>query len=160
MEEITFEKVSPKYKAYQHVFTIITALIYVVVGTAVTWNQPEFLPYSAYITIGAIALWVSLRILAVHQAYKWKGYALRERDLIYRSGWLWRKIVVIPFARIQHGELSQGVLERQWNLKKIKIFTAGGSSSDLSIPALPAERADELRKFIMNRVSEEAEADE
>jgi hypothetical protein len=80
--------------------------------------------------------------------YAHKGYALRENDVLYKSGWLWKRKVAVPYNRIQHVEIRRGPMEELLRLRKLEIYTAGGSSSDLSIPGLDPEQAEKLRSFI------------
>jgi len=54
----------------------------------------------------------------------------------------------IPFNRIQHTEVNQGPLGRMFDLARVQIFTAGGSSSDISIPGLKVEEAHQLKDHI------------
>lgn len=77
-----------------------------------------------------------------------KGYALREKDVSYKSGLIWFSTTSVPFNRIQHCEINQGPLGRLFNLASVKVYTAGGSSSDLSINGLTKERAIQLRDYI------------
>lgn len=76
-----------------------------------------------------------------------RGYAVRERDITYRTGWLVRNTVTIPYSMIQHSELSQGPVSRWLGLNHIKLFTAGGSGN-LRIAGLKEEKAQELRGVI------------
>ena len=86
-----------------------------------------------------------------------KGVALRERDIVYRSGLIWRKMVIIPFNRIQHVEVSSGPLQRKFGLASVKLFTAGGSSVDLKIDGLSTERAEQIRAFIASKIEDAEE---
>jgi membrane protein YdbS with pleckstrin-like domain len=88
-----------------------------------------------------------------------KGYALREHDVAYRSGLFWRKVVVLPFNRIQHAEVSSGPLQRRYGLATLKFFTAGGSSVDLKIVGLPEAEAERLRAHILRRSAHALETD-
>lgn len=83
--------------------------------------------------------------------FKRMKYALREHDIIYSSGYVWRENTVVPFSRIQHVEVTEGPIDRLFDLSKLKIYTAGGSSSDLSIPGLLPKQAESLKHFILNR---------
>ncbi len=83
-----------------------------------------------------------------------KGYALREKDITYKSGLIFFHMTSIPFNRIQHCEVTQGPLARLFDLASVKVYTAGGSSSDLSISGLTKERAQKLRDFITKLSSE------
>lgn len=159
-EEVDFHKVSPKYKKVQLIITTLIALVIGAIGATGALGMDGLMVYGWYGTGGLLILFFLLRTLFIQKAYPWKGYVLREKDVIYRTGLIWRKVVIIPFARIQHGELTEGILDRIFGLKKLRIYTAGGSSSDLSIPALPKERAEQLRRYLMNRVIEEAEEEQ
>ncbi len=157
VEEVTYTKVSPKYKVIQIITSLLFTAIAMIAASIVITTAEEHEYLVSGIIAGAGVLFFATRTFFIYMGYPVKGYALREKDLIYRSGWVFRSTVIIPFARIQHGELTEGLLDRFFKVKKLKIFTAGGSSSDLSIPALPREKAEKLRKYIMERVIEEAE---
>jgi len=81
-----------------------------------------------------------------------KGVALREFDIAYRSGLFWRKTVIVAFNRVQHVEVSSGPLQRKFDLASVKLFTAGGSSVDLRIDGLTAERAEHIRAFVASKI--------
>lgn len=63
--------------------------------------------------------------------------------------------MAIPFNRMQHSEVLQGVIDRQFGLARLAVFTAGGSSSDLVIPGLEAEQAYRMREFLGEKVADE-----
>ncbi len=83
-----------------------------------------------------------------------KGVALREFDIAYRSGLYWRKTVIVAFNRVQHVEVSSGPLQRKFGLASVKFFTAGGSSVDLRVDGLTAERAEQVRAFIATKIDD------
>ncbi len=85
--------------------------------------------------------------------FRRKLYALRERDIVYKKGLIWRSSVVIPFNRIQHAEVFQGPLDRLFDLSSLRIYTAGGSSSDLSIPGLRPSVADKIKHYVLSKTS-------
>ncbi|TVQ27334.1 MAG: hypothetical protein EA370_18030 [Wenzhouxiangella sp.] len=86
-----------------------------------------------------------------------RGWALREHDLIYRSGVIWRKTVIVPFARIQHVETASGPLERWFGLMRVKCFTAGGMMADLSVEGLDESLAQRVRQFLLEQIRDDAE---
>ena len=89
------------------------------------------------------------------KAFTFKGYAFRQKDISYKTGWLWRSITTVPFNRVQHCEVSQGVMDRYFGLAKLKIFTAGGSSSDVVVPGLRLDQATDLKDFILEKIKED-----
>ncbi len=107
------------------------------------------------------ALWVGVPLVSIivfsyvsiHFGLKRRSYALRQNDLTYKKGWLFYSTTTIPFNRIQHTEVSQGPLERKYRLCTLKIFTAGGSTSDLSIPGLEQDEAQQLRDYIARKAA-------
>ena len=86
-----------------------------------------------------------------------KGYAVRDKDIVYKSGVFWRSVTTIPFNRIQHVEKSSTPLDRKFNLATLQLFTAGGSGGDLNIHGLSAKTAEKLRNFILNKVGSSIE---
>ena len=53
--------------------------------------------------------------------------------------------------------MSQGIIQRMFDLHTLQIFTAGGSNSDLSIPGLKADTAQRIKEFIINKTVLESE---
>lgn len=110
-------------------------------------------------------LWLLPLLIAV-PGFSWPlisvpkmAYALRDRDILYRSGVFWRTTTAIPFNRIQHVEKSSTPLDRKFKLATLQIFTAGGSGGDLKIHGLPAKTAEKLRTFILNKIGSSIEQD-
>ena len=96
---------------------------------------------------------IAFNFASIRIGFSRRGYALRERDLTYRKGWIFFSTTTLPFNRIQHTEVSQGPIEKKFDLCTLKIFTAGGSTSDLSIPGLEEEEAQQLRDFISKKAA-------
>lgn len=80
------------------------------------------------------------------------GYAIRDRDIAYRSGVVWHTITAIPLNRVQHVEKFSSPIDRRYGLANLKIFTAGGSGGDLKLHGLAADVAENLRGYILDRV--------
>jgi len=81
-----------------------------------------------------------------------KAYAVRDRDILYKSGVFWLTVTAIPFNRIQHVEKSSTPLDRKFHLATLQLFTAGGSGGDLKIHGLSEKTAEKLRTFIVKKV--------
>jgi len=82
---------------------------------------------------------------------RYKGYAMREHDMVFRTGLFWRKTTVLPFNRIQHAEVTHGPLQRRFGLATLKFFTAGGATVDLNIEGIEAGEAERLREETLRR---------
>ena len=47
--------------------------------------------------------------------------------------------------------MSQGPIERLFGLSNLHVFTAGGSSSDISIPGLTQVEANRIKEYILGK---------
>ncbi|HUH50610.1 MAG TPA: PH domain-containing protein [Flavobacterium sp.] len=158
-QEVVFEKLHPKYK---NVIVINLSIISMIIlfATMSTFISVYFsadkVARSFYIGIlGAALVFIVLLFWLSFIAFKKKGYALREKDLLYRRGILATSKTIIPFNRIQHIAVSEGVFSRFYGLASIEIYTAGGSSSDLRIAGIEKERAYQIKEFLMKNLNGE-----
>ncbi|WBL26916.1 PH domain-containing protein [Zunongwangia sp. HGR-M22] len=83
------------------------------------------------------------------------AYAIREKDLIYKRGFLLSKSTVVSFNRIQHVSISRSLLDKWLDLSTLKIFTAGGSGSDVKIPGLDPIIAEKLKETLAGKIANE-----
>ena len=81
-----------------------------------------------------------------------RGYVVRDKDIVFRSGVIWRSVTAIPYNRIQHVETSNTPLDRKFGVATLQLFTAGGSGGDLKIDGLGANVAEQLRIYILDKV--------
>ncbi len=105
-------------------------------------------------------------VLAAARALVWplldvprRGYVVRDKDLVYKAGVLWRSVKAVPYNRVQHAETASGPLDRRFGLARLTVFTAGGSGSDLRIDGLGSDVAERLRAFVATRLGDHALAD-
>lgn len=150
--EIRFLPIDPKHTT---ILLIGFGLSWLALTTAwITLNligvvDSPLLPGFSYLILPIIPVPV---IYVLCHAYTDRcGYALRERDLHYRRGIIWRSEASLPFNRIQHIEVERGPLERLYGLSTLKFFAAGGGSADLKIPSLPEAEATNLRAFVLEQ---------
>lgn len=101
----------------------------------------------------AIILIITISLVFTLLGFSRKGYLVREQDISFQKGLITYKLTTVPFNRIQHVEVNQGVLTKLMGLSSVKIYTAGGSYSDLSIPGLPTTEAQRLKSFLSDQIS-------
>ena len=123
------------------------ALVIVFSRDAAETTDPFNLLFLAAATVFAIGVLVHAWL-----AVSFMGYAVREHDVLYRSGIVWRRQTTVPFSRIQHVEFTRGPLERVFRLATVELYTAGGAGADLKIAGLTADDASRLRRYILRRV--------
>lgn len=132
------------------VLLIFILLAAVVIGAVVAWrNEVSWLPLSLVGFWLVVSVWL---IYITFKGFKAAGYQVREHDLLFKSGFLWKDTVAVPYNRIQHCELNEGPIEQAFNLCTLKVFTAGGSDSDLEIKGLQKEIGEDLKTFILKKV--------
>ena len=85
-----------------------------------------------------------------------RGYVVREKDLLHKSGVLWRSVKAVPFNRVQHTKTDSGPLDRRFGLANLSVFPAGAGGH--KIRGLGSDTAEELRVYVSARI--EAESDQ
>lgn len=150
---VQFEPVAGKFRRY----TLISTLCYSVpIALAITGGWAfQLIPLEGWWILAAatgLLLWTSL--IGV---YRWldasyRGWALRDHDIVARIGVLWRSTMALPLARIQHVETSHGPLERAHGLARLKLYTAGGLTADLTLIGLEGDTADRLREYLVEQI--------
>lgn len=101
-----------------------------------------------------LLLFCLLTYWLIRKSFSRKAYALRDKDIIYRRGWLVERISVCPFNRIQHCSINSGPFERKLGLASLSVYTAGTEGADIKIPGLKEETALALRDFIMKKTAD------
>lgn len=146
------------YKTVRYISGSIIAIVILLITWLIVLLEPRSWPYGFYIGgfISLIALWI---IIYNGMSFNYMGYALREKDISFKSGLLWRSMTTVPFNRVQHCDFKQGVLDRRFGLAKLTIYTAGGQSTDLMIPGLLPETAERLKAYILRSTEQAAEED-
>lgn len=153
--EIDFHPIEKKYLQVSLISSAIFWSVLILGWLAIvhfTEMEKTLLSYGA--GSGGILLLAAFNVIITILAFKKKQYALRQHDIIYTKGLLWHVRTTIPFNRIQHAELKQGPLERLYGLHSLKVFTAGGQTSDLVIPGLREDRALSIKDFILGKTAD------
>jgi membrane protein YdbS with pleckstrin-like domain len=103
----------------------------------------------------AYFLFLFLVLLLSRISFKKKGFAFRTHDVLFRHGVIATNTIVIPYNRVQHVALHEGLVSRYFGLAKIEVFTAGGSSSDIEIPGIKKEQAENIKQLLMGKIQKQ-----
>jgi membrane protein YdbS with pleckstrin-like domain len=82
-------------------------------------------------------------VLIGRNARRW-GYAERDEDLYIKHGALFRRLVVVPYGRMQYVDVQAGPLDQLFGVANLHLHTASPGTS-ARIPGLPAAEATRLR---------------
>jgi membrane protein YdbS with pleckstrin-like domain len=154
VQQLRFVSVERKYRYVLYIISTIW-FIFLLIGliTLITFrikddNVLKWLLIGLWLGLYLFSLWFS------NQAVKAKSYAVRGSDISFQSGVWFKSWITVPFNRVQHCELSKGLLDNTFNLVELKIYTAGGSGSDLAIPGLDPTIANRLKEFVIGKMKE------
>lgn len=117
-----------------------------------------YLPVPEWIQVTAIILAIMIFFLVFLEFFKGfplRKYGVRELDIIFQSGYFVKRETIIPFSRIQHVEISQGLLLRKFELYNLLIYTAGESSGDLKIAGLDFFTAQKVKSKVLQEIEDE-----
>jgi hypothetical protein len=78
------------------------------------------------------------------------GYAERADDLLVTSGIMFRRLVVVPYGRMQLVDITAGPIDRALGVTTVQLHTAA-ASTDATIPGLPPAEAAGLRDRLAAR---------
>ena len=149
----------PLEKKYLRVLFIKTILSYLVLmGLVLLLLLAEGFDHRLMITVCIefvllVVLFVNLLLLP--KIFANKGFAIREHDITYRSGIIFLSVTSIPFCKIQQVSIRQNPLSRIFGLYVIDIVNGAQLLSEISIPGLTEERANEIKASIIERMKYE-----
>jgi len=106
------------------------------------------------LSYGAFIVVFSLVILLNFLGFKKRKYAVREKDISYKSGIFFKKLTTVPFSRVQHIEIDEKPISRLFGLASISIYTAGDSSDDLVIKGITKQIALQIKEYISTKINE------
>lgn len=153
-EEVQFTVLHPNY---WKVTLISLFVFFLIMGTGVglvLFFNEELSQFQSVIIIGYFVM-VVLVVFFSRISFNKKGFAFRTHDVLFRHGIIATNTLVIPYNRVQHVALHEGLVSRFFGLAKIEIFTAGGSSSDIEIPGIAKEQAENIKQLLMGKIQKQ-----
>lgn len=137
-------------------YVVFSVIFVVIVGTS---TPAMFFPNMPVWAMAAIvAGWVGIGIVMfvlAHFVPRWSfertTWAMTPEGFEIRRGILWRHHIAIPAARVQHVDVSQGPLQRMFDLGKLTIHTAGTKNAALELSGLEHATALVLRDELVRQ---------
>ena len=144
---------SSKYRPTNILLTLVCFSFISVILTVIKFQPLVDLPKNfsnSYPLLLGTSFFLCIWIVSYHYfADPLKSWALREQDVSYSSGLIFRKAINQPISRIQHIELKRGPVERFVGLATLQVFSAGGHTHTFKIPGLELDTAVKTREFIL-----------
>ncbi|MGB7982301.1 MAG: PH domain-containing protein [Candidatus Nanopelagicales bacterium] len=134
--------VSPKLATARRI-TLVGTMLLVLIGVGLLGLIPEARP--AALVLGVV--WLVLLVWAwwlIGRRVRSFGYAERADDLLVTSGIMFRRLVIVPYGRMQLVDITAGPLDRALGVATVQLHTAA-ASTNATIPGLPPTEATGLR---------------
>ncbi|SEG25613.1 PH domain-containing protein [Flavobacterium urumqiense] len=155
-EEVAFTNLHPKYITVVLISLVRIIAIVVLIPILLSMFKPELFSGRVWLILGILIPVFSIMLVVFSIiGFKKKGFAFREHDVLFRHGIIATNTIVIPYNRVQHVALHEGFISRYFGLAKIEIFTAGGSSSDIEIPGIEKEQAENIKQLLMGKIQKQ-----
>jgi membrane protein YdbS with pleckstrin-like domain len=84
-------------------------------------------------------------------------YAMDDEELRLRRGVWIETETLVPLDRVQHIDVSQGPIEKAYEVCRLIVHTAGTQHSRVVLPGLSRPDAERMREEIRSRIVAEAE---
>ena len=111
--------------------------------------------------IGFRVLWIPAVILPLGIAYatgfvRYAGYALTDEAVVFRSGWLSRKVSMVRFNKMQTVALNESPFDRRNRMASVAVDTAGAAQVGhrIDIPLLDKDVAETLARRLYGEASQ------
>jgi len=156
-------RLAPQFVAWQRVAGwIVTASVSagILIALVIIWLAADlsrgwslmFGPLWLVVTAGVGWLGHAWPVLE----YRHTSYKVDSQGIEIRSGVLWRAVTSVPTSRVQHIDVSQGPLERSYDLGRLIIHTAGTAHSRVVLPGLNHRVAFGIRAHLLPGGSDDA----
>ncbi|MCL1092760.1 PH domain-containing protein [Shewanella kaireitica] len=148
-EEVELQKVDERYYTQVLYESLFIALIgFIIASLATILPGALSVTYVILVITAVLLLMFTIGYLRHRQAQK-LGYGVCEHEFLMEKGLWWHKRTSLPYSRLQHVSLSQGPLERHFNLFTLKCFSAGSGSAEIELPGIEQQTAEHLRQHLL-----------
>lgn len=156
-QEIPLQRVETDYKKVLYfnwslVFTIVVGILFAVFII----NKELHVWWPITLAVLAVLLSMALTIASIEIGFKNRSWALRDRDILFKNGWLFQSTHIIPFTKVQHCILKTGPISRRYKLASLRFMTAASHEWDISINGLSQIDAEKIKGWIMEKNIEHA----
>ena len=155
-EAFTYEEgwttVSPRLVTARRISLALSYLVVVIVIAALLWipDIPSWVPLLVAAAAVVTFLWLWWLIGRRVRSF---GYAERGDDLLVGSGIMFRRLVIVPYGRMQLVDVKAGPIDRMLGVTTVQLHTAA-ATTDATIPGLEPDVAAALRDRLAARGEE------
>lgn len=142
------ERLHPDSIKVSRIIGALIALIPLAIGSFIGIMSENYW----IILIGVLVFLVVFVVSFIYakKAYQYSYYWVSEEGLYIQQGVMWRKKTLIPKNRVQHTDVSQGPLDRKYQLAKLTVHTAGTRDASVDLSGVLFDTANELRAYLLD----------
>ena len=148
---LEWSPISKRHALHKLLTAVLWAVPVGVVGAFIVWGNGG--PVSVALWIAAVVLGVVLAGLVAELDRRAYGYVERADDLLVTHGVFVRRLIVVPYGRMQFVDVTAGLLERWMGIATVRMHTAA-AATDATIPSLPVTEAAQLRDRLAQKGEE------
>lgn len=156
LPEVQAVSFKPIHSDYLKVIRISWAILFLVIAGAIVTvfilSKKLHNPLIISIVAGVYVLVVLSTVIIGTGSFKRKQYVIREKDILYKTGWIFQNLHMVPFNRLQHCVVNMGPIERRFGLASLSLYTAASEGKDITIQGLPQAEAEQLKELIIQQI--------
>ncbi|MEO9246991.1 PH domain-containing protein [Citricoccus nitrophenolicus] len=155
LEDVEWTPVSPKLIPAHYLVTVITvgivtAVLSVPLILMLTGVWPAYPAWLAWALPAVMLAWGVLEMILVPRRVRAMGYAERDDDFLFKSGLWFRRVLAVPYGRLQYLDVKEGPVQRRFGIRSLELQTAS-ASTNATIEGIPVEDSERLRDALMAR---------
>jgi len=145
-------RVDPALTKLRRITAVLPLLVSALIPAVVAALIPDLKWIPGIVAVGLLAGAVWVWFWADRNRRSW-GYAEQQEELLITSGVWFRRLVAIPYGRMQFVDVQAGPIQQWLGLASVTLHTASTETA-ATIPGVPIEEAARLR----NRLTELGES--
>ncbi|MDE5870536.1 MAG: PH domain-containing protein [Muribaculaceae bacterium] len=149
VDKLEYEQIDRRYRSVQ---LILTGMGYILLAALALFLLLLDERVWCILAECAIVATMSVNLLIVDKAWRFKGYALRESDITYRSGVVFPSATTVPYSRVQQVSVKQNPVSKLFRLYSVEIVNGAQGLASQTIPGLSEERANLIKSIVIDRM--------
>lgn len=141
-----WRRVSPKLAVARRIVLVPVPALLALAATLVA----ALAPLPGYVRV-PLAVLAALLWLVTAWIWRWSGrnaaswgYLEAEDDLLVTGGVIFKRLVAVPYGRMQFVDVTAGPLDQRFGIASVTLHTASTETA-ATIPGVPADEAARLR---------------
>ncbi len=136
---------------FWRLFFLLTFLVLLILSVFKVFTDNVYVNCGIITLASLFSIITFIRIVLVRLNYKNYKYQLKDDELVYKRGVIFKTNAYVPYCQLQDCELFQGPIDLILKLVTVTFSTAGGSHE---IVGLTTQEAEEIVLFVKDKIKE------